>query len=255
VRNILVAAVVAIVLPTAVLAESIVVFAASSLKNALDPAMAEWSARTGNVAAISYGSSATLAKQIEQGAPADVFLSAAQNWMDELETSGQVAAGTRVDLWGNGLSVIAHDPMAIPFAMDQSTDLAGIVGDQKLAMGLVASVPVGQYGKEALVRLGQWERVKAQVVQTEDARATLGLVASGEAAYGIVYTTDAVAAEAAGQAIEVSRFPEDSHKPIVYPGALVAGSTKPEAADLLAFLHSGPARDIFAAQGFVILAK
>ena len=251
--RILKAAVLVMALPTMALAEDVLVFAASSLKAALDPAAALWQGETGNKVVISYGGSSSLAKQIEQGAPADVFLSAAVNWMDALDKGGLLLAGSRIDLWGNSLSIVAHDPNAIAFAMDQSTDLAAIIGDEKLAMALVDAVPVGQYGKEALIRLGQWDAVSPQVVQTEDARATMALVASGEAGFGIVYATDALAAEASGQAIEVSRFPDDSHTAIVYPGAVVKGSDKPEAAAFLAFLHAPPASAVFAAQGFVVL--
>ena len=254
-RKFLIAATAALLVPTLVLAETVVVFAAASLKPALDPVATIWGEATGNTAVISYGGSAALAKQIEQGAPAEVFLSAAKNWMDVLQEAGLLADGTRVDLWGNALAVVGYDPMTIPFAMTEDTDLAGIIGAEKLAMGLVDSVPVGQYGKEALVTLGLWDSVAPQVVQTEDARATLALVATGEAAFGIVYATDAKAAESAGQAIEVSRFPESSHRPIVYPGAVVAGANKPEAAAFLGFLQSRQASEVFAAQGFVILTR
>ena len=117
------------------------------------------------------------------------------------------------------------------------------------------AVPVGQYGKEALIRLGQWDSVAPQVVQTQDASATLALVASGEAAFGIVYATDARAAEATGQAIEVSRFPADSHTPIIYPGAVVAGSDGPEAVAFLTFLQRPSASAVFLGQGFVVLSQ
>ncbi len=251
----IVAATMAVALPTACSAETIVVFAAASLKVALDPVAANWREETGNTAVVSYGSSAALAVQIQQGAPADIFLSAAKNWMDALAEADLLAAGTRVDLWGNALSVVAHDPMSVPFSLDPSTDFAGMIGDQKLAMAFVDSVPVGQYGKDALIQLGQWDRVMSQVVQTQDARSTLALVTSGEAAYGIVYATDAKAAETAGLAIEVSRFPESSHAPIVYPGAVLKSSARPEAHEFLSYLGKTFASEVFAAQGFRILAQ
>ena len=240
--------------PSAAFSGDILVFAASSLKPALDPAAALWQAETGNWVVISYGGTSALARQIEQGAPADVFLSAAVTWMDALDQGGYLVEGTRINLWGNALSLIAHDQMAIPFAMDASADLASLIGGEKLAMALVDAVPVGQYGKEALIALGKWDAVAPQVVQTEDARATLSLVASGEAGYGIVYATDAKAAEALGLAMELARFPENSHAPILYPGAVVRGSDKPEAAAFLTFLQSLAANEVFAAQGFVVLA-
>ena len=176
-----------------------------------------------------------MAQQIDQGAPADVFLSAAVNWMDFLQERQRVVAESRVNLWGNALSLITHDMNAIPFALEVGADLSGQLGDEKLAMALVDSVPVGQYGKAALEALGLWDGVKAQVVQTQDARAALALVATGEAGFGVVYTTDAVAVEATGQGIEVARFPEDSHGPIIYPGAKVVGG-KDQADDFLEFL-------------------
>jgi molybdate transport system substrate-binding protein len=235
-------------------ADDIVVFAASSLKPALEPAAADWTARTGIGVKISFGSSAALAQQIDQGAPADVFLSAAVNWMDFLQEDQRIAADTRINLWGNSLSLITHDLDAIPFALDAETDLSGRLGDEKLAMALVDSVPVGQYGKAALEALGLWDAVKAKAVQTQDARATLALVATGEAGFGVVYATDALAAEASGQAIEVARFPEDSHAPIIYPGAKVVGG-KGEADDFLEFLSGPEVAAIFAAQGYVILPR
>jgi molybdate transport system substrate-binding protein len=242
-------------LPAMAMANDLIVFAASSLKPALDPVAQAWQTETGHRVVVSYGGSSALAKQIEQGAPADLFLSAAVNWMDAVDQAGLLQPGTRVDLWGNALSVIAHDPTILPFAMEPGTDLAAIVGAEKLAMALVDAVPVGQYGKEALIRLGQWDSVAPQVVQTQDASATLALVASGEAAFGIVYATDAKAAEATGQAIEISRFPADSHTPIIYPGAVVAGSDGPEAVAFLTFLQRPSASAVFLGQGFVVLSQ
>ena len=233
--------------------ESITVFAAASLKGPLDSAAAAWTKATGNAVTISYGGSSVLARQIEAGAPADVFLSAAVNWMDTLDQDRLIAADTRVKLWGNSLVIVAHDRKATPFTLDAATDLAAILGPEKLAMALVDAVPAGQYGKQALTSLGLWDQVEPAVVQTEDVRAALALVATGEAAFGIVYATDAKAAQAAGQGVTVATFPADSHKPIIYPGAVVATSTKPEAKAFLSFLASQPAADIFAAQGFLIL--
>ena len=252
-------------LPGLALAEDIVVFAAASLKPALEPVAAEWGLQTGNEVRISFGSSSSLAQQIEQGAPADVFLSAAVNWMDYLQDKDLIVAGSRVDLWGNSLSLLAHDPMTVPFAMTADTDLAGILGDEKLAMALVDQVPVGVYGKAALQALGQWAAVEGQVVQTQDARAVVALVAAGEAGFGVVYATDARAAEAAGQGVEVARFPDDSHAPIIYPGARVLGSGvtgsgvsgagTAAADDFLAYLAAPAVSQIFAAQGYVILPR
>ena len=241
--------------PSLAAAEQVIVFAASSLKAALEPVSQEWAAQTGTTVTISFGSSAALAQQIEAGAPADLFLSAAPKWVDYLQDRELVDPATRVDLWGNSLSLIAHDMRAGPIVLKPGVDLAGLIGADKLAMALVDSVPVGQYGKAALQALGVWDGVKAQVVQTQDARATLALVATGEAGYGVVYATDAIAARALGQGIEIGRFPTDSHEQIVYPGVKVAASQRPEANELLHFLAGPVASDAFAALGYVILSK
>jgi molybdate transport system substrate-binding protein len=234
-------------------AETITVFAASSLKGALDRAVVAWSTVTGNEAVVSYGSSGTLAKQIEAGAPADVFLSAASDWMDAV--APLMVPDSRVDLWGNGLSIIAHDMAAAPFVVDETMDLAQLLGGERLAIANVTSAPAGQYGMEALTNLGQWDKVEAQVVQTMDDAATVTLVETGAVAYGLVYTTDAVAAVVEGRGVKVSRLPEDSHKPIVYPGAVLTSSTKAAAAGFLKFLTTPAGTDPFAAQGFTILSR
>jgi molybdate transport system substrate-binding protein len=246
------AALIALAVP--VQAETLTIFAAASLKGPLDQAASAWTAETGDDLAISYGGSSVLARQIQQGAPADVFLSAAVNWMDVLEAEGLIAPATRKTLWGNRLVLIAHDPAAPPLVLDAATDLAGLIGSEKLAMALVDSVPAGQYGKAALISLRQWGRVEPAVVQAEDVRGALALVASGEAAYGVVYATDIQAERAAGgTAVTIATFPADSHPPILYPGAVVAASSRPEAGDFLTFLASKPAAEIFAAAGFTVL--
>jgi molybdate transport system substrate-binding protein len=247
------AALLMMALPSMALAHDVLVFAASSLKPALDPVVALWQNETGHKVTVSYGGSSALARQIEQGAPADVFLSAAVSWMDVVDQGGLLQPGTRVDLWGNALSVVAHDPKVMPFAMNKTTDLAAIIGGDRLAMALVDAVPVGQYGKQALIWLGQWDAVMPQVVQAEDARAAMVLVASGEVGFGIVFATDAKAAEASGQAVEVSRFPAESHAPIIYPGAVVRGTTSPDAVAFLSFLQRPSASSVFSGQGFAVL--
>lgn len=235
-------------------AEPLVVFAASSLKGALDPAAARFSQDNGQEVTISYAASPAIARQVDQGAPADLVLLAAVSWMDYLQDRERIVPETRRDLWANALSLIAHDPAAAPVALDGSADLAAYLGSARLAMGLVDSVPVGQYGKQALTALGQWDRVLPQVVQAQDARAAVALVASGQAEYGLVYATDAVALARLGQGVELGRFPETSHDPIVYPGAVVAGAAgEPAARAFLEFLQGPEAAAIFADQGYVIL--
>ena len=250
-KNVL-AALIAMAFAVPVQAGEITVFAASSLKSALDLVALDWQAETGNVATVSYDGSAKLAKQIEQGAPADMFISAAENWMDVLEDAGLIRAGTRRDILGNRLVLVGTQaPADTGFAaveIGPEFDLARRLGDGKLAMGMIASVPAGQYGHEALVALGLWDSVAGAVVETDNVRAAVKLVALGEAALGVVYASDAVGE--AGVAV-VGTFPEASHAPILYPAALTGGA-KPEAAAFLDYLSSPQARARFAAQGFVV---
>ncbi|MCZ8335824.1 MAG: molybdate ABC transporter substrate-binding protein [Rhodobacteraceae bacterium] len=230
--------------------EEVVVFAAASLKTALDAVAAEFEAETGHDVTVSYAGSGQLAKQIIQGAPADIFISAAENWMDEVERAGLVVAGTRADLLGNQLVLIAHGKGAAPVEIAAGFDLAGMLGDGRLSMAMVEAVPAGQYGKAALESLGIWASVEGAVAQSENVRAALALVSAGEAPFGIVYASDAVADD---NVTVVGRFPAESHAPIVYPAALLTEAA--DAADR-AFLEalSGDGADaIFAAQGFAIL--
>lgn len=230
-------------------AGEVTVFAAASLKTALDRIAADWQAETGNSTVISYGGTPQLAKQIEEGAPADIFVSAAVNWMDVLDQAGLLVPGSRRDLLGNTLVLVAHGA-AGPVAIGPDLDLAGLLGDEKLAMALVDSVPAGVYGKAALESLGVWATVEGQVAQSDNVRAALALVAAGEAPYGIVYASDAVAE---AEVTVVGTFPAGSHPAIIYPAALIAGPGKPEAEALLDYLSSDAARAVFTAQGFAVL--
>ncbi len=248
-RRLLLAAALATVTGPA-LAEEVVVFAAASLKNALDAVAADYQAATGNTVTISYAGSNALAKQIIEGAPADIFLSASKSWMDEVEKAGLVADGTRADLLGNTLVLVAHGKDAAPVDLTQSTDLKALLGDGKLSMAMVDSVPAGQYGKEALESLGLWTSVEGAVAQSENVRAALALVATGEAPYGIVYASDAVADE---NVSVVATFPETSHKPITYPAALLKSAADPVDKAFLEALSAAPADAKFAEQGFVVL--
>lgn len=231
-------------------ADDVVVFAAASLKTALDGVAADFHAATGHTVTISYAGSNQLAKQIIEGAPADIFLSAAVNWMDEVEKAGLVAEGTRRDLLGNTLVLIAHGQDAAPVDIGPGFDLAQLLGEEKLAMALVDAVPAGQYGKAALESLGVWSAVQDAVAQSDNPRAALALVSSGEAPYGIVYTTDA-AADA--NVTVVATFPPDSHPPIIYPGALLTGAADAADRDFFAALMSDKADARFAREGFAIL--
>lgn len=254
IRRALLAATLTLGLPALAGAAEVTVFAAASLKNALDAAAAVWQADTGNTVVISYGGSPALARQIEQGAPADIFISASKAWMDALSDAALIRPQSRRDLFGNTLVLIAAGSNAAPVDLTPALDLAALLGDGKLSMALVDAVPAGQYGKEALETLGLWSGVAASVAQSENVRAALALVATGEAPYGIVYGSDAVADDSADDRVSVvGTFPADSHQPIVYPAAVLASSTKPEAAAFLASLTSDAAAAIFAAQGFVVL--
>lgn len=232
------------------LADEVVVFAAASLKNALDGIAADYQAATGNTVTISYAGSNALAKQIIEGAPADIFLSASEPWMDEVEKAGLVVDGTRADLLGNRLVLVAHGKGADPVDLSQTTDLKALLGDGKLSMAMVDSVPAGQYGKEALESLGLWAAAEGSVAQSENVRAALVLVATGEAPFGIVYASDAVADDSVSV---VASFPENSHAPITYPAALLKTATDPADRAFLQALSAAPADAKFTEQGFVVL--
>ena len=233
-------------------AESVTVFAAASLKNALDPTVAAWTAVSGTPVRVSYASSGTLAKQIEQGAPADIFASADTGWMDYLQARSLIQPQTRIDLLGNALVAIV--PRGSPV---QSLELTGpafasALGEGRLAVGDVASVPAGVYAKAALLHLGLWDQVKTRLAPSDNVRSALQFVARGEVPLGIVYATDA---RAEAQVRVVAMFPVASHPPIVYPLALVADRKNPAAQGLLDFLAGPTARPLFEAQGFAILAR
>ncbi len=231
-------------------AEKVTVFAAASLKNALDAANAAWQKETGNETAVSYAASSALAKQIEAAAPADLFISADLAWMDYVAEKKLIKDDTRSNLLGNRIVLVAPKDNASTVEIKEGFDLAGLVGDGKLAMGAVDSVPAGKYGKAALEKLGVWSAVEGKVAGAESVRAALALVSRGEAPYGIVYETDAAADP--GVAV-VGTFPEDSHPPIIYPVAILLESQSPAAGAYLDFLKSDKAAPFFTEQGFTIL--
>jgi molybdate transport system substrate-binding protein len=239
--------------PTAVSAQGgdVVVFAAASLKNALDAVNAQWQKETGKKATISYASSPALAKQIEQGAPAQVFVSADLDWMDYLANKSLIKPDTRSNLLGNRIVLIAPKDKAHPVEIKAGFDLAKLLGDGRLAIANVDAVPAGKYGKAALEKLGAWAGVSAKVAQAENVRAALLLVSRGEAPAGIVYQTDA----AADPNVKIiGTFPEGTHPPIIYPVALTAGASHPDAAAFLAYIKSAKAKPVFEAQGFTVLS-
>jgi molybdate transport system substrate-binding protein len=233
-------------------ARDVVVFAAASLKNALDDVDAAWRRESGGKAVISYAASSALARQIEQGAPADVFISADRDWMDYLQSRNLIKPETRTDLLGNRLVLVAEKGSPIAATIEPGFDLAGLLGAGRLAMADVASVPAGRYGKAALESLGVWASVRNKVAQAENVRLALILVSRGEAPLGIVYATDA----AADPNVKiVAAFPDDTHPPIVYPVALTGRAASADAASFAAFLRSAKAKPLFERQGFTVLDK
>jgi molybdate transport system substrate-binding protein len=227
----------------------LIVFAAASLKNALDDINAQWRKETGKSARISYAASSALAKQIENGAPAQVFISADIPWMGYVETKGLIKAGTRINVLGNRIVLIAPRDKAKAVAIEPGFDLAKLLGGGRLAVANVQAVPAGRYAKAALDTLGVLASVKDRLAQAENVRAALLLVSRGEAPAGIVYQTDAASDK--GVAI-IGTFPESTHPPIIYPAALLAGATA-DAEAFLAYVRSAKARPLFEAQGFIIL--
>ena len=236
--------------PIQAIAENVTVFAAASLKSVLTAVGEVWSARTGNAVTYSFAGTSALANQIAQGAPADVFISASADWMDKLAKTGDIRAGTRRDILGNSLVLIAHGAGAVPVTLDENLDVGALLGGGKLAMALVDSVPAGQYGKEALTSLGLWDNIAAQVAQAENVAGALNFVSMGEAPLGIVYATDA---KGAADVSVIGTFPASSHGPITYPAAITSTSASAPAADFLAFLTSGQAGEIWLNAGFVVL--
>jgi molybdate transport system substrate-binding protein len=231
---------------------SLTVFAAASLKNALDEVDAAFTARAGVRIVASYAASSVLARQIEQGAPADVFVSADTDWMDFAIMKNTIDVSTRVNLLGNSLVLIAPKDSTIDkVSIGPGFDLASLAGSGRIATGDVKSVPAGKYARAALQKLGAWQAAEPKFAFAENVRAALLLVSRGEAPLGIVYSTDAKVEP--GVRI-VSTFPADSHPAIVYPVAATT-TAKPGAAAYLAFLRSSAAKAILEKYGFVFLVS
>jgi molybdate transport system substrate-binding protein len=236
--------------PPAMAADTVTVFAAASLKNALDAVNAACEAEVGEAATISYAASSALAKQIEEGAPADVFMSADLDWMKYLADKNLIRPDTETRLLGNSIVLVAPADSTAAVDISKGFDLAGLLGDGKLAMANVDSVPAGKYGKASLEALGVWDQVAGNVAQAENVRAALALVSTGEAPLGIVYKTDA-AADAKVKII--GTFPEDTHAPIIYPVAQTTDSKDDDTSAFLKCLQTDKARALFEEQGFTVL--
>jgi len=227
-------------------AASVLVFAAASLTDALDEVSRTFTEQTHVPVKASYAASSALAKQIESGAPADVFFSADLEWMDYLEQRKLLRPGSRHDVVHNRLVLIAPADSQVTLRIAPGFDLEKALGDGKLATGDPDSVPVGKYARAALEKLGAWNRVSGRLVRAENVRAALAYVARGEAPLGIVYQTDAQA-EKRVRIVDV--FPEDTHPPITYPIALT-NNAGPAASRFADFVRSETARQIFRKDGF-----
>jgi molybdate transport system substrate-binding protein len=229
---------------------TVTVFAAASLKEALDEQARQFEARGGDKVVVSYGASNALARQIEAGAPADLFISADRDWMDYLDQRRLLLANTRVSLLTNTLVLIAPAASNVALKIGAGFGLASALGGGRLAMANPESVPAGKYGRTALEALGVWASVERQIARTENVRAALALVARGEAPLGIVYGTDALAEK--GVRV-VDTFPSRTHPRILYPAAVLATSHAPAARSMLDYLHSPAAASIWQKYGFGVV--
>ena len=230
--------------------DTVVVFAAASLKTALDATGRQWTAATGKKVTFSYAASGALAKQIENGAPADLFASADIKWMDYAADKKLIVPESRISVLGNTLVLIAPTGSTSDLQIAKGFKLSEALGDRRLATGDPKSVPAGAYAKAALSSLGVWDFVASKIAGAESVRGALAFVARGEAPFGIVYRTDATNEP---KVRVLDTFPSDSHPPIVYPFALTTTSKNPAAADFLAFLKTPAAAKVFITEGFTVL--
>ncbi|WP_181702028.1 molybdate ABC transporter substrate-binding protein [Chthonobacter albigriseus] len=236
--------------PAAAEEKPILVFAAASLKTALDEVAAAWQTETGKAVTVSYAASGALARQVEEGAPVDLFFSADLKWMDHLEKAGLVEPASRTALLGNELVLIAPADSTAVFEPKPGADLAALIGDGRIALGEPKSVPAGAYAKAALESLGLWAAVEPKAAFVDKVTAALTLVARGEAPFGVVYATDA---RAVPEVKVVAVFPASSHPPIVYPVARLKSSPSPDADAFLAYLKGEAAGAVFTEAGFTLL--
>ena len=231
-------------------ADEVFVFAAASATNALDEIAALFAAKGLGTVKGSYASSSTLAKQIEQGAPADVFLSADVQWADYLSSRNLLDAASRRNLLGNDLVLVAPADAKTPaITIAKGLDFAALLGDGRLSTGDPDHVPVGLYLKQSLENLGQWAAVQDKLARADSVRSALAFVERGEAPYGVVYATDAAVSK---KVKVVATFPAALHDPVVYPVALVAGHGSAAAKAYLDFLQSPAAKEVFAKYGFQV---
>lgn len=230
-------------------AQDVTVFAAASLTNALEEIAKIYREKGGGGVKFSFASSSTLAKQIESGAPADIFVSADEQWMDYLAQRNLIEASTRSSRLGNVLVLITPPGDKRTIDIKPGFDLAGMIGSGKLATGDPAHVPVGRYAQQALTKLGIWEAVVPKIARTDNVRAALLLVERGEAPFGIVYATDAAAS---GKVDVAGTFPADSYPPVSYPFAILAGRDRPEVRRFLEFVYGAEAQAVYRKAGFSV---
>jgi len=239
-----------LLVPLAARAQELTVFAAASLTDAMKDVSALWVKAGHPPLRLSFGASSTLARQIEEGAPAALFASADEKWMDYLAQTNLIAADTRKDLLGNDLVLVVPADKPLHVTIGPDFDLPGLLGaDGRLATGDPAHVPVGIYAEQALKKLGWWNKVAPRLARTADVRAALLLVERGEAPAGIVYATDAAVSKAV---MVAGTFPASSHDPVAYPFAVVKAQDTPEARALLTFLSGPQARAVFVQRGFKV---
>jgi molybdate transport system substrate-binding protein len=231
-------------------AEPVKVFAAASLKDAIEEVGASWKTASGKDIIVVAAASSSLAKQIEEGAPADVFISADLKWMDHLQGKNLIRPETRKDLLGNTLVLVGAEAAPASLDLGNAEAFAKMLEGQKLAVGNIESVPAGRYAKEALSKLDLWQIAEPNLAQSENVRAALALVSRGEAIAGIVYGSDMNKEK---KARIIATIPEDSHAPIVYPVAVVTASANADAAGFATFLSSPEAGRIFTSNGFIVL--
>ena len=239
-----------LLVPLAAQAQELTVFAAASLTDAMKDISTLWM-RAGHPALrMSFGSSSTLARQIEQGAPANLFASADEKWMDYLAEKALIVAGTRKDLLGNDLVLVVPADHPQHVSIDPGFDLSALLGPGgRLAVGDPAHVPVGLYAEQALKKLGLWDSVSNRLARTDDVRSGLLLVERGEAPAGIVYATDAAVSK---NVMVAGTFPDSSHDPVSYPFALIKSGDTADARALLAFLAGPQAHTVFMRRGFKV---
>lgn len=230
--------------------QQINVFAASSLKESMDAITAEWTKKSGQKVVVSYAASSALAKQIVQGAPADVFVSADGEWMDYLQQRNKIATKTRFNLVGNRLVLIVPANSKLSsISLNKPDALLKVLGDGRLAVAETGSVPAGRYAKQSLIGMKAWDSVSARLAQGENVRAAMAFVARGESPLGIVYATDAGAEP---KVRVIATFADNSHDAIVYPAAAVATANPDSAKAFLKFMQGSQAKTIFKRAGFTL---